>query len=336
MGRRLRIGLGLGLGLGLCWLALRGLDPAHVWQELRSAEPLGLLAAFGLFWVSYRLRAVRWRWLLVSETRTQAPRDLFGILVVGYFLNNLLPARAGELARVALMRQRNRVPAAGTLATLFAERVMDGVVLAALGWWALEHALSLRLPWLRSLTVVFGVLFVLLLLAASQQARLIAWLGRRGALTERARGVIYRHAGALLEHLTGLARVGGLARVLAITLALWGVEAAAYFGVALAFDVALSAPQLWGFVAVVNFASLVPTPGGLGAVELAGASVLAQCGLPKATAFVLVSVQHALQYLLCLIFGLWHMARLGLLSRVNPAGGPPPTPQALRAGPQPR
>jgi glycosyltransferase 2 family protein len=325
MARRLRFALGFALGLGLCWLALRGLDPAHVWAEIRSAQPLWLAAAFALCWVSYRLRAVRWRWLLaggLAGTDGEAPRDPFGILMLGYFLNNVLPARAGELARVALMQKQHGVPAAGTLATLFAERVVDGVVLAAIGWWAIERALGLDLPWLRTLSILFAVLFVLLLVAASQQARIVRWIGEhQTGLVRRVPAVLRRQLGTSFQHLGALASVGGLLRVLGLTLVVWSLEAGMYYGVARAFDVALSGPALAGFVAVVNFASLAPTPGGLGAVELAGVSLLVQCGLAKPTAFAVVSAQHALQYLLCAVFGLWFMPRLGFWRR---ASAPPP------------
>lgn len=315
MARRLRFALGFGLGIGLCWLALRGLDPAHVWAEVRSAEPLWLCLAFVLCWLGYRLRAVRWRWLLAGAAG-EAPRDPFGILMLGYFLNNVLPARAGELARVALMQKQHGVPAAGTLATLFAERIVDGVVLAAIGWWAIERALQLDLPWLRSLSLLFAVLFVLLLIAASQHARIVRWIEtQQGGLARRVPAVLRRHLGTSFQHLGAIASVGGMARVVGITLLVWSLEAGMYYGVARAFDVTLSGPALAGFVAVVNFASLAPTPGGLGAVELAGVSLLVQCGLAKPTAFAVVSAQHALQYLLCAVFGLWYMPRLGLWRR---------------------
>ena len=52
--------------------------------------------------------------------------------MVGFATNNLLPARLGELARAYLLRRRTGLRKTFVLASIFLERVFDGLALVAL------------------------------------------------------------------------------------------------------------------------------------------------------------------------------------------------------------
>ena len=55
-------------------------------------------------------------------------RKLFSTVSVGRAANNVIPARGGDLLRIESMREVARVPAFVSAGTLFAERLLDGVV----------------------------------------------------------------------------------------------------------------------------------------------------------------------------------------------------------------
>ena len=62
----------------------------------------------------------------------------FRIFCVGAGANNILPARGGDLLRIESVREHYRIPPFVTAGTLFAERLLDGVVLSV---WILMGAL---------------------------------------------------------------------------------------------------------------------------------------------------------------------------------------------------
>jgi uncharacterized protein (TIRG00374 family) len=75
--------------------------------------------------------------------------NMFPIVTIGYMGNNIYPARAGEVLRAAVLRQREGVPISASLATVIIERIFDGVVMLAF--------VFLNLPELARLTRDSGV-----------------------------------------------------------------------------------------------------------------------------------------------------------------------------------
>ena len=86
----------------------------------------------GIGTLTLLLRAYRWRILLNAEGRISIP-TVFWATAAGYFGNNSLPARAGELVRTFLISTRSGLEPAYVLATALSERVADAVALVAIG-----------------------------------------------------------------------------------------------------------------------------------------------------------------------------------------------------------
>jgi hypothetical protein len=64
----------------------------------------------------------------------------FATLMIGYYADNLFPARAGDFARLTLMGRENGISRAAVLKTILAERVLDGLFLSVAGVIAAQHA----------------------------------------------------------------------------------------------------------------------------------------------------------------------------------------------------
>ena len=81
--------------------------------------------------VTLFLRAFRWRILLTAEGPVEV-RTAFWATSAGYFGNNFLPARAGELVRTFMISSRCGLNAAYVLATALSERVADAIALVVI------------------------------------------------------------------------------------------------------------------------------------------------------------------------------------------------------------
>jgi glycosyltransferase 2 family protein len=104
--------------------SLRALELARFWPYL--AGYVGLLAATHFF------RAWRWNNLLRPMGMSLPARKLLAISSVGFMAILALPARLGELARPALLRQKGKVSASAVLGTVAVERIVDGLVVSLL------------------------------------------------------------------------------------------------------------------------------------------------------------------------------------------------------------
>src|SRR6202011_6128433 len=101
---------------------------------------------------------------------------LFRALVVGLTVNDVVPLRAGEVARAYLLARWCRIPYGTTVASLVVERVLDGLSLAVL----LLVALTL-VPSAPVYLLVLGAFAAGLFCAAAAILALAAW--RASAIT---------------------------------------------------------------------------------------------------------------------------------------------------------
>lgn len=106
---------------------LHGVDMTQLWTRLRGIPVVSVLASIGLFLLTLKLRALRWRVILAGrQARLTAP--LYRITVIGYMLNNIFPARLGEAARALLLWRRREYGILRCVGSLLTERLCDGWV----------------------------------------------------------------------------------------------------------------------------------------------------------------------------------------------------------------
>lgn len=131
--------LGLALSAALGYLAVRSVRWGDVFVAMAHAHYRFLaLAAVGTVAMVW-LRVWRWGVILRPVARVSA-WPLFAITAVGFLAIIAIPFRVGELMRPYLLRERNGVPFPTGLATVAAERCLDGLAFAAL--------IALATPWL--------------------------------------------------------------------------------------------------------------------------------------------------------------------------------------------
>src|SRR5687768_6937133 len=101
-----RAALGILLSAALLWWVLRGVPFARIMANVRDANVALLLLSGAVATCIFPLRAIRWRPILDPV----APGLPFGVLfrpvTIGIMVSNVVPGRAGELARpYALTRE---------------------------------------------------------------------------------------------------------------------------------------------------------------------------------------------------------------------------------------
>lgn len=89
-----------------------------------------------LGWLSHMSRAYRWKYLLEPIGSKPTHWLSYHSVMIGYIINLALP-RAGEPARAAYLAKRTSVPFEKVFGTIFAERIIDLVMLAIIGSTAL-------------------------------------------------------------------------------------------------------------------------------------------------------------------------------------------------------
>ncbi|MBI2910935.1 MAG: flippase-like domain-containing protein [Chloroflexi bacterium] len=123
-----RAGLGIGVLVGL----LLAIGLPDVWSHLERLDLRWLALAAPLYAASLLVRGVRWHLLLRPLQPRSGWLDTTAISTLGWSLNNVLPFRLGEIARLHLQSARGGVGFASLLPSALAERVLDVIVLVGI------------------------------------------------------------------------------------------------------------------------------------------------------------------------------------------------------------
>ena len=94
--------------------------------EIKNADYLYILIATFLLLVTVFLRSLRWNILLKYSSGTFT---LFKVQMIGYFVNNVLPFRAGELLKSFLIGRKEDISKSYVLGTIIIERFLDMLML---------------------------------------------------------------------------------------------------------------------------------------------------------------------------------------------------------------
>ena len=299
--------VGLAVTAGCMYLAVRGVELDDAVQAFRESELIWLVPALPVFAAAIVLRGVRW-WALYDGEKRPPLRAVMYALLVGYFFNNILPARAGEAARVIALYSRARTSRAEIIATVVVERVFD--MLALLLILLCAYPWLPEISWLRNAAllgaIVAGVLAVLIVLVVRYDARAVHWLLAPLRRIRRP-GFAERVEAAAINATRGLAALRNpliAARGFALTVASWVVLAISYWILmdAFALDLPLDAAIL--VTVAINLSLVLPSsPAALGVFEAATIIALNAFDVPHAEALSYALVLHVLNLVPFLVIG---------------------------------
>ena len=287
------------------FFTFKGVDLGSIYEHIQTAKPIWLLYAVCLTFISYLLRAYRWEYFFIKPTMHFL--DAVRVLFFGFFMNNILPARAGELVRAHKGSQVTGETRTLVLATIASERLADGLTIsfmflifaAGLGDPKLSQELSL-------VSIAFGgagIAIIVTLYFREYLFKLAEVLNKR--FSSKASTYLLDRAKIFLNGLTPLLTPSKLPGSVGLSIIIWSIELAVYYCIAQSYDSNLSLALCVLFMVAVNFSSLIPAaPGGIGVIELIASSALISVGVDREHALTMVITQHAIQYLVVGIPGI--------------------------------
>ena len=248
--------------------------------DIAHANPWLVLAAFVVYYVGFPLRGWRWTKLLRGVGYKVKVKDGTEILFLSWLVNCIVPAKLGDLYRAYLLKLNSPVSATKTLGTVFMERILDLIAVAALGllagYWRFRGSLN-DLPPTAQFIFAIGVVVVVLLLVALVVMRSF---GRKVIAVLPVPNKVVVFYDRFEEGVFGSVGLRGLPVLGIMTCMIWTTEAMRlYFVVhALGFTDAELGFSGAMFVALIGslLTALPLTPGGIGIVEGGMGLVLTQ------------------------------------------------------------
>lgn len=298
------------LGLAILAVWWRGPDWNTVYHAFDFVLWRWVVVGILLNLLSVLARA--WAWNLTIRQAMSPPlpsfRQVFSAFGVGLLGNAVLPARAGELARVAVLR-RHLPHGAGTSATLlgtvFAHRLFDLFPIALLVGYVMTTA---KLPhWAVTGIVIVGLVGVGLLAVAVLSARSASRAPTHGERTARRLLAMARQGLAVLR-----APGAAIAAIVFQTVG-WTFQLFAVWAVTKAFSLDVPLPAAALVLLLMNIATVFPLwPGNVGLLQAAVALPLREYGVAYGTGFAFGLVLQAVEMSVGVGVGLVMLAREGL------------------------
>lgn len=177
---------GLAISIILLYFALRGIEFSEVWATLKKTNPA--LAFIPLIFIACAVCLSSHKWSKIAGTGVRF-RETVVAMLIGLFINNVLPARLGEVARGYVLSRKTNLSFTYSLASVALDHFFDITALLLLTLLFFPRA---HLPPAVSegISVVVGVLLfgVLIIILLSRGASLAG--SPRGL--RRSRGLFFR------------------------------------------------------------------------------------------------------------------------------------------------
>ncbi|MBN1399380.1 MAG: flippase-like domain-containing protein [Anaerolineae bacterium] len=316
MNRRHRLIIGILISLLFLYLAVRNLQWDELWQLFRQARYVYLLPALLLLVLINWTRAYRWRLLMYPDTHLALAR-VYRFVNIGYFFNNILPAKAGEVVRAYLVGRLIEGGIGQALSTLLIERLLDVLTVVLL--------LVTLIPFveLPAWAVRGGLLFGMGAIAGTTVLIVLSRFGDRGVnwvwrIIGRIPIVGHAKLKTALQNLVNgfgvLTRGQLLPGIAASSVLIWLGYATFNYTLMAAFRMTylpFTAAAL--VLCATGFSMVIPSsPGAMGVFEWAAVQALAVYGVAESPAFGYALGLHVYTNIALIVFGLVGFAREGL------------------------
>lgn len=287
MKRFLQIAAAIILAIVFLCFFLWNSNLADVWAILRSSNVTWILIGFAVNWFALVFRTARWRVVLSADDPPPFYPTFFAN-VTGYMLSTILPIRASDVARPALLSRRSKVNFSTALGTVLSERVLDFysilllfVSFAVLRWRQFSTDPRTSGAFIIIKAGAVGVMVALALLTAlivgifffrSTVRRAHEFVGR--IVPARFRGSWMRFFDSFVASLDLIRKPAAFARVVLFTIGVWFCLTFQFLCALYALHRSLPFDASFFVNGITTVGLAIPTPGGVGGFHKACQIVL--------------------------------------------------------------
>ncbi len=288
MNRLLSVVLKYGVSLFCLLYVFRGVPLTDLWDVLRRFPVPPMLATVAASFAAYAVMGLR---LTRMNVVPLSFRSAFCATLAGLAVNNVMPAKAGEVAKAVWIGRSDRLPMDTALGIVFMERFFDVNVLALLSLWFAWNMGRRDAALLLLACLAVGWLVLLLLRRRPEHIVRLAHL----PLPRKASDFLQRFLSALVGHMTP----GRLAWTAGTSLIVWSLYALemtlALNGVA---GLGLSRGAALSVFAVSSLGMLLPSsPGAIGVYEAVAVAALRAHDVPHDHALAAALFAHMAQFI---------------------------------------
>ena len=288
------------------------MDVSQLWIHFQTVNLLYILAVFVLFIYSVHVRAKRWQALLKPLIEIPVS-PLFSATIIGYFGNNVLPFRLGELLRGYSLSKEYPLKVSSIMGTIILERVLDFAGLLIFS--ALFLFFYPMEPWFKTgflilsffLTIAFSMMYLI-----SQKMKVMEKYVNK--LMKKSQPLLKKIFTILFDVINGFSQLDKSSNKAAITfytVYLWIIYFACIYLVVIAVGIELNWQQVGLLLIVTTLSISVPAaPGYLGTYHAVVIYMMVSVfDMDLAISQSLAIILHAVGFIPFVIVGAWFFAK---------------------------
>lgn len=244
-----------------------------------DARGLALIAcAIGVYGLATLGRGWRWHEILLHAGIRHRASDAYGLTVVGYMGNTVLPGRGGELLRILLMADRAGCRRREVLGSIIAERLLDAItfitLLVVLSFSGVVGSGAGRRAAVAGVAVSIGLLTAFVIYKRfRRQGKFARFADLAAPIVHASRSLANRHGAVLAS----------------ATFGIWCLEAVVFWLVTRSVDADVSLAESLFVIVFVSVAIAIPAgPGYLGTLDSSLVFALGTFGVSGSTALSIV------------------------------------------------
>jgi len=288
--------IGFFISLMLLYLSLRGIHFNDIYIILKNADYRFIFLPTIFIFLAALFSSIKWSMIAGSSVKI---KNTFTALIIGLFINNVLPARIGEVARGYVLSRKEGLSFSFALSTVLVDRLFDliGLLIITFVFFpkqGMPHQVSKAIYMLIIVLTLCIIIFVLL--SNKKTAGLIA-----GWLHAVQRPVFIKISKRLMEIQENLSRIKSPATTIYyifIAFVQWLCMSSALYFVALTIGISISFFSIPFICALLNMGLAVPSsPGYIGVYQFILVYLLAIFDIPKSQGFTASILFHASWYI---------------------------------------
>ncbi|MCK5277171.1 MAG: flippase-like domain-containing protein [Cyclobacteriaceae bacterium] len=304
----------LGIAALLLWYVYRDISFESLKKQFVNINYYWIAFSIVMALVSHYLRAYRWNILLETLGYHLKASRTFIAVMVGYFVNNLVP-RLGEVSRCGILKKNDNVPMTSAFGSVVAERTLDLLILITiasitfpiefdrLNQFVIDNFQD-KIPNSESIyglaLAAFGIIIALFLLVFILFKLFRDKLHRNPIYLK-----IRRFTRELLDGFLSIRKIKNQIGFWLSTIGIWLLYYLMLFAVFYAFPPTSNLGLMAGLTILImsGLGMSAPVQGGIGVFHILVSGVLALYGISVEEGKVFALVAHTTQFMTIMIFG---------------------------------
>ena len=294
-----------------------GIDFQKLFTTISNIGPTMFLVTSSIYLSTFLLRGIRWKFILSKSINVKTIYSI-KLVLFGFLINNILPLRAGEVARSYILSKNKKVSFTFTLFSVMIEKIFDIVVLVLIFIFSsffIGHtinAISNNFFYIEILSLI--TLFSVIIISGRKKilSRIIHFFTKH--FSKKLSKKINESTDSILNALSFTREVSYKHLFVWIfTFSIWIIEAIVFYIYFILMNINQNFFVALIVLVIVNIGIIIPSaPGYIGVFEWFFVFTLSLFMIDKETALSVAIIIHLTQYITIALAGLISSLSLGI------------------------